>query len=72
VSAFFEKKWSKYFFTKLNLTADNYSYFSVDGGFVINMGRLQLSLLVDNLVGLSDLAKSRKQAVHFGLNIIKF
>ena len=72
ISGFFEKKWNKYFYTKLNLTADNYAYFSVDGGFVINMGRLQLSLLVDNLIGLSDLAKSQKQAVHFGLNIIKF
>jgi hypothetical protein len=72
ISGFFEKKWSKHFYTKLNLTADNYSYFAVDGGFVFNIGHLQLSLLVDNLVGLSDLAKSRKQAVHFGLNIMKF
>jgi len=71
-SAFFEKKWSKHFYTKFNFTADNYSYAALGGGLVWNIGRLQLSLSADNLVGLSDLARSNKQAVYFGLNIVKF
>ena len=71
-TVFYEQKWSKYLYTKLNLTADNFSYYALGGGMVINLGRLQFSLTADNLLGLSDLSKSRKQSFHFGLNWIKF
>ncbi len=70
-SAYYEKKWSKSLYTKINLTADNFSYTSIGAGLVLNMGALQLSLMADNLVGLSEVAQSRKQAVQFGLNIVK-
>ncbi len=72
LSAFYEQKWSKHFYTKMNITADNFSYTSLGAGLVWNIGRLQLLVTADNLVGLSDLAKSRKQSLQFGLNIIKF
>jgi len=72
ISAFYEQKWSKRFYTKLNLTADNFSYTALGGGVVWNIGNLQLMITADNLLGLSDLAKSKKQSFQFGLNMIKF
>jgi len=72
ISAFYEKKWNKHLYTKFNLTADNYSYYSLGAGAVLNLGRLQVFMMVDNLAGLSDLAKSKKQAIQFGFNWIKF
>ncbi len=72
ISAFYEKKWSKYFYSKLNYTIDNYSYSSIGLGLVANLGRLQLYVSADNLIGLSDVSKSRKQAVQMGINIVKF
>ena len=71
ISAFYAQEWSKYFYTKFNVTADNFSYYALGGGLVLNLGHLQLSLISDNLLGLSDLAKSRKQAIQFGLNFVK-
>ncbi len=71
-SLYYEKRWSKYFATRINYTADNYSYTSIGAGLVLNMGRFQLYTTVDNLIGLSNLAKSQKQSISFGLNIIKF
>jgi len=70
-SAFYEKKWTDSFYTKINLTADNFSYYSLGGGFVLNIGRVQLSLLADNLIGFSNLAQSKKQSVQFGLNLVR-
>ncbi len=70
-SAYYEKKWSKYFYTKINITADNFSYSAVGAGLVLNMGALQMSVMADNLIGLSDVAQSRKQAIQFGLNFVK-
>ena len=71
ISAFYEQEWSKHFYTKFNITADNFSYYALGGGLVLNLEHLQLSLIADNLLGLSDLAKSRKQAIQFGLNFVK-
>jgi len=71
LSAFYAQEWSKHLYTKFNVTADNFSYYALGGGLVLNLGQLQLSLIVDNLLGLSDLAKSRKQAIQFGLNFVK-
>jgi len=72
ISAFFEKKWSKSFYTKLNYTVDNFSYSSIGAGLALNLGRLQLYVSGDNLLGLSDLSKSNKQQIQVGLNIIGY
>jgi len=71
LSAFYEKKWSDHFYTKVNLTADNFSYDALGFGLLYQIGSLQLSLMADNLWGLSDLAKSHKQGLQFGLNWVK-
>jgi hypothetical protein len=71
ISGFYEKQWSKYFTTKVNLTADNFSYAALGSGFSLNFGHVQFNLIMDNLLGLSDLAKSKKQSLQFGLNILK-
>jgi len=71
ISGFYERKWSKHLYTKFNMTADNFSYYALGGGLVLNLGHLQFSLIADNLLGFSDLAQSRKQAVQFGLNFVK-
>jgi len=72
ITAYYEQKWSKYFYTKLNLTADNYNYASLGAGIVLNAGRFQIYLAGDNLLGLSDVSASKKQSVYLGLSIIKF
>jgi len=72
ISAFYEQKWSKYFYSKLNYSIDNFSYSSIGLGLVANIGRLQLYVSADNLLGLSDVSKSRKQAIQVGVNLIKF
>ncbi len=72
VSGFYEKKWSDHFYTKVNLSIDNFSYSSIGAGMVWNLSKLQFYLSMDNLYGLSDLAKSRKQSLQFGINLINF
>ncbi len=71
ISAFYEQKWSKNFYTKINYSVDNFSYSSIGAAMALNIGRLQLYLSADNLIGLSDYAKSHKQSINFGLNVIK-
>jgi len=71
ISGFYEKRWSKHLYTKFNITADNFSYYALGGGLVLNLGHLQMSLIADNLLGLSDIAKSHKQTLQFGLNFIR-
>ncbi len=72
ISAFYEQKWSKYFYTKLNYSIDNFSYTDISAAMALNIGRLQLYLSADNFIGLSDLSKSHKQSISFGLNVIKW
>ena len=71
-SVFYEKKWSKYFAMRINYTVDNYSYSSIGAGLTANLGRFQMYLTADNLLGFANLAKSQKQSFQFGLNIIRF
>ena len=71
-SAFYEQKWSKNFYTKINYTVDNFSYSSIGAAMALNIGKVQLFLSADNLIGLSDLSQSNKQSVQFGLNIIGY
>ena len=72
LSAFYEQKWSKNFYTKINYSVDNFSYSSIGAAMALNLGRLQLYLSADNLIGLSDYAKSHKQSINFGLNVVKW
>ncbi len=71
-SVFYEKKWSKHFYTKLNLTADNYSFYALGGAVALNLGRLHFYVTGDNLLSLSDLAKSQKLGLQFGISWISF
>jgi len=71
-SAYYEKKWSKYISTRLNYTVDNYSYSGIGAGMVANLGAFQVYLMTDNIIGLTDLAKTKKLSFQLGLNIIKF
>ena len=72
ISGFYEKKWSSRLSTKINLSMDNYSYSSIGAGLLWTTGKLQWTVTMDNLYGLTDLAKSRKQSLQIGLNLLYF
>ncbi len=71
-SLYYQKKWSKFFHTKINFTADNFGYTSLGAAMVLNIKRFQFYIAADNLIGLSDLSASKKQSVNMGINIIQF
>jgi len=71
-SLYYQKKWSKFFHSKINFTADNFGYTSIGAAMVLNIKRFQFYIAADNLIGLSDLSASKKQSVSLGLNVVKF
>jgi len=71
ISAFYEQKWSPSFYTKINLTADSFSNYSIGSGVLINIRSIQLYLMAENIFSFSDLAKSSKNAIQFGINWVK-
>lgn len=67
---FYYRRFSKYFKTKITYTVDDFSYTNIGSGFSTQIGKFNLYATADNLLGLTDLAKSNSQSFQFGMNLI--
>ncbi|WP_459211049.1 DUF5723 family protein [Aquimarina rhabdastrellae] len=70
LSLFYDKRFSKYFRTKINYTIDDYSYSNI--GFMLStyVSKINFYLAANNVLEYQNLAKARGASVQLGFNII--
>ncbi len=67
---FYKKRFSKHLQTKITYTLDDYSFTNIGAGFSTQIGKFNLYMMADNLLGYTNLAKSKNQSFQFGMNLI--
>lgn len=67
---YYNKRFSKHFQGKVTYTADDFSATNIGAGFSTQIGMFNLYALADNLIGFTNLAKTKSQSFQFGMNII--
>lgn len=67
---FYERRFSKYFQTKLTYTADPYSFSNIGLGLSTHIGVVNLYVTADNLLSLQNIYNAKSASFQLGLNFI--
>ncbi len=67
---FYDKKFSKFLRGKITYTVDSYSAKNIGIGLSTRIGVFNMYGAIDNILGLTNIAKSKNQTINFGINII--
>lgn len=70
VTGFYERKFSKHLNTKLTYTVDDFSYTNFGLGFSVNVWKLNVYGLADNIISLTDVADAHRASLQFGINYV--
>ncbi len=69
-TGFYERKFSKYLNTKFTYTIDDFSASNFGVGLSVNVWKLNVYGMVDNVFQLSDVADSHRSTAQLGINFI--
>ena len=67
---YYHKYFSKHLQTRVTYTIDDYNTGNIGAGFSSQIGKFNLYATLDNIIGLTNLAKSKNQSFQFGMNLI--
>jgi hypothetical protein len=67
---FYERNFGNFLYARLNYTLNNYSYSNVGLSVATQLGKFNMFVGINNILSLSNLAKSNNIALQFGINIV--
>lgn len=70
LTGFYERKFSKHLNTKFTYTVDDFSYTNFGVGLSVNVWKLNIYGLADNVLALTDVADAHRASLQFGINFI--
>lgn len=70
LTGFYERVFDKLFRAKITYTVDDYSSSNIGVGISSNLGMVNIYGMVDNIIGISDIADSNYTSFQFGVNLI--
>ncbi len=69
-SLFYERRFGKYFNTKITYTVDPYSFTNIGLGLSAQMGFFNIYVMADNLLNLNNLYDAKNASFQVGFNVI--
>lgn len=69
-TGFYERKFSKYFNTKFTYTIDDFSQTNIGVGASLNVWKLNVYGMVDNIFAITDVANAHRTSFQLGINLI--
>lgn len=70
LTGFYERKFTKSLNTKVTYTVDDFSYSNFGVGVSVNVWKLNIYGMVDNIFTLSDIADAHRTSFQFGINFV--
>lgn len=70
LTGFYERKFSKHLNTKFTYTVDDFSSTNFGAGMSINIWKLNVYGMVDNIFSLTDVVDSHRTSFQFGINLV--
>lgn len=70
LTGFYERKFTKHLNTKVTYTIDDFSYTNFGLGASVNVWKLNVYAMADNIFALSDVADAHRASLQFGVNFV--